>query len=73
LGGVFFGYEVEFKRPPGYETGERSSLGKRADCRRWREEGGERSAAVYIFKAALPAAENIGHRKPGCRNDKGDL
>ena len=21
-------------------------------------------AAVYIFKAALPAAENIGHRKP---------
>ena len=60
-------------RPPGYETGERSSLGKRADCRQWREEGGERSAAVYIFKAALPAAENIGHRKPGCRNDKGDL
>ena len=33
-------------RSSGYETGERSSLGKRADCRRWREEGGERSAAV---------------------------
>ena len=72
-GGVFFGYEVGFKRPRGYETGERSSLGKRPDRRRWREEGGERSAAVYIFKAAMTAAENIGHRKPGCRNDKGDL
>ena len=54
---------------PGYETDERSSLGKRADRRRWREKGGERSAAVYIFKAALTAAENIGHRKPGCRTD----
>ena len=53
----------------GYETDERSSLGKRPDRRRWREEGGARSAAVYIFKAALPAAENIGYRKPGCRTN----
>ena len=29
----------------------------------------ERSAAVYIFKAALTAAENIGHRKPGHATD----
>ena len=29
----------------------------------------ERSAAVYIFKATLTAAENIGQRKPGCRTD----
>jgi len=36
--------------------------GERADCRRGREEEGERVAAVYIFKAALTAAENIGHR-----------
>ena len=39
--------------------------GERADRRRWREEGGERVAAVYIFKAALTAAENIGHRNRG--------
>ena len=50
---------------PGYETDERSSLGKRGECRRGREERPERSAAVYIFKAAVTAAENIGHRKPG--------
>jgi len=48
----------------GYETDERSSLGKRGERRRWREERPERSAAVYIFKAASTAAENIGHRKP---------
>ena len=58
---------------PGYETDERSSLGKRGERRRGREERPERSAAVYIFKAALTAAENIGHRKPGCRTDEGNL
>ena len=31
---------------PGYETGERSSLGKRPDRRQWRKQGGERVAAV---------------------------
>ncbi len=31
---------------PGYETGERSSLGKRGERRLWREERPERSAAV---------------------------
>ena len=36
--------------------------GERADRRQWRMQGGERVAAVYIFKAALTAAENIGHR-----------
>ena len=30
----------------------------------------ERSAAVYIFKAACPAAENIEHRKPGQATDQ---
>ena len=49
----------------GYASDERSSLGKRGERRRWREERPERSAAVYIFKAAATAAENIGHRKPG--------
>jgi len=48
-------------------------LGKRGERRRWREERPERSAAVYIFKAASTAAENIGHRKPGCRTDEGNL
>ena len=33
-------------------------------------EADERSAAVYIFKATSAAAENIGHRKPGCRTDE---
>ena len=33
-------------------------------------EADERSAAVYIFKAAWTAAETIGHRKPGCRTDE---
>jgi len=40
-------------RVPGGERGER---------RRGREERPERVAAVYIFKAASTAAENIGHR-----------
>ena len=46
----------------GYASDERSSLGERGERRRWREERPERVAAVYIFKAALTAAENIGHR-----------
>ncbi len=50
---------------PGYESDERSSLGERGERRRWREERPERVAAVYIFKAAVTAAENIGHRNRG--------
>ena len=62
----FFGYGSKLRSClPGYASDERSSLGKRGERRRWREERPERSAAVYIFKAASPAAENIGHRKPG--------
>ena len=67
--GVFFGYEANLKGPPGYEIDERSSLGKRGERRRWREERPERSAAVYNFEAALTADENIGYRKPGCRTN----
>ena len=44
-----------YKSPPGYASDERSSLGERADCRRWREEGGKRVAGVgegrRLFKA----------------------
>ena len=44
---------------PGYESDERSSLGKRGERRLWREERPERSAAVYgYFKSA---AENEGN------------
>ena len=39
--------------------------GKRRERCRWQRKRPERSAAVYIFKAVLSAAENIGHRKPG--------
>ena len=62
----------ESKRLPGYETDERSSLGKRGERHRGREERPERSAAVYIFKAALTADENIGHRKPA-RSDNPEV
>ena len=55
---------------PSYEADERGSLGKRGERRQGREKRPERSAAVYIFKAAWTAAENIGHRKPGCRTDE---
>jgi len=36
--------------------------GERWERRQWRMKRPERVAAVYIFKAALTAAENIGHR-----------
>ena len=45
------------------------ATGERWERRLWREERPERSAAVYIFKAAQTAAENIGYRKRGCRTD----
>ena len=38
---------------PGYETDERSSLGKRPDRRRWRKQGGERSAAVCVQRSRV--------------------
>ena len=50
-GGVFFGSRQELKQPPGYETDERSSLGKRPDRRRWQKQGGERSAAVGVQRS----------------------
>ena len=65
----FFALEGSCVFSPGYETDERSSLGKRGERRRGREERPERSAAVDIFEAAVCADENIGHRKPGCRTD----
>ena len=43
----------------GYGIDEHSSLGKRGERRRGREERPERSAAVYIFKEASTAAENV--------------
>ena len=49
----------------GYEVDERSSLGERGERRRGREERPERVAAVYIFKAAVTAVENIGYRNRG--------
>ena len=57
---------------PGYETDERSSLGKRGERRRGREERPERSAAVEICKVALSTAENFGHRKPA-RSDNPEV
>ena len=49
---------------PGYEADERSSLGKRADRRRWRKEGGERSAAVEKSEEKRKPEAFFGHRKP---------
>ena len=56
-------------RPPGYEDDERSSLGKRGDCRRWREKGAERSAAVCVQRSRTIGKAHTGHRKPGGRTD----
>ena len=56
-------------RPPGYEDDERGSLGKRGDCRRWREKGAERSAAVCVQRSRTIGKAHTGHRKPGGRTD----
>ncbi len=61
-GGVFFGYEASFKRLPGYETDERSSLGERADRRQWRRKEGERVAAVDKTEEKRKPEDFIGHR-----------
>ena len=50
---------------PGYESDEHSSLGKRPDRRRWREEGGARSAAVEKIEDQRKPEDFFGHRKPG--------
>ena len=51
---------------PGYETDERSLLGKRGEHRRWREERPERSAAVGLNQCLLrQALIYAGYRKPG--------
>ena len=46
---------------PGYETGERSSLGERADRRRWRMQGGERVAGVGERRSRSVGKESTGH------------
>jgi len=53
----------------GYKSDERSSLGKRPDRRLWREEGGERSAAVCVQRSRIVGKAHTGHRKPGSRTD----
>ena len=70
---LFFGYEERFKRPPGYETGERSSLGHEPDRRQWREEGersecrGRRAPSALRCATALPGTANGDHAMI-CRN-----
>ena len=39
-----------------------TATGERADCRRWREEGGERVAAVDRWQGALSPKPDVGHR-----------
>ena len=49
----------------GYETGERSSLGKRGErCRRQMQRP-ERSAAVEKIEEKRKPEDFFGHRKPG--------
>ena len=72
IGMAFFFYPAcvaSPERPPGYEDDERSSLGKRGDCRRWREKGAERSAAVCVQRSRTIGKAHTGHRKPGGRTD----
>ena len=47
----------------GYESDERSSLGKRGERRRWREERPERSAAVGVQRSRF-----IGKAHTGLQN-----
>ena len=50
---------------PGYETGERSSLGLEPERRRWRKKGGRQWAAVEKCKDQRKPAAFFGHRNPG--------
>ena len=60
---VFFRAQAELVLfSPGYESDERSSLGERPDRRRWREEGGERVAAVGVQRSRSDGKTHTGHR-----------
>ena len=44
---------------------QRSKFGERADCRRWRKQGGERVAAVEKIKGERKPDDFFGHRNRG--------
>ena len=58
--------------PPGYETDERSSLGKRGARCRWQMQRPERSAAVDKIEDQRKPDDFTGHRKPA-RSDNPEV